>query len=99
MDFGSYPPRFKIDVRVNNRSFFSAQQCLKLNLMGGKKILQKNIAIAAAYNGMFFSLCGGLKLSNVVSFRYTLKYLIAPASPSLLQLIVCIQIAVFIFAQ
>ena len=55
MDFGSYPPRFKIDVRVNNRSFFSTQQYLKFNLMGGKRNLQKNIAIAAAYNGMCFS--------------------------------------------
>jgi len=84
MDFGSYPPRFRIDVIVNNRSFFSAQQCLKFNLMGGKGILQKNIAITAAYNGtVCFFLCGGLKLLNVVSFRYTLKYMIALASPIL----------------
>jgi len=52
MELGTYPPRFRIDVNVNNKSFFSVQKCLKFNLMGGNRNLQKNIAIAAAYNGM-----------------------------------------------
>ncbi|XP_065894743.1 uncharacterized protein [Dysidea avara] len=50
LEFESYPPRFKIGIKVKNRSFFGTQQCLEFLLMGGKSEFQKNITIAAAFN-------------------------------------------------
>ncbi|XP_065894746.1 uncharacterized protein [Dysidea avara] len=50
VEFGSYPPRLKLGIKVKNRSFFGTQQRLEFVLMGGKESLQKNITIAAAFN-------------------------------------------------
>ena len=76
LEFESYPPRFKIGIKVKNRSFFGTQQCLEFLLMGGKSEFQKNITIAAAFNGMCFCF-DGLELPNVVVFRYSLEELLA----------------------
>ena len=75
VEFGSYPPRLKLGIKVKNRSFFGTQQRLEFVLMGGKESLQKNITIAAAFNGMCFCFCG-LGLPNVVSLRYSLEELL-----------------------
>ena len=48
----SYPPRFKIAVKVKTRLFFSQQQGLNFTVNGGKRVLKRNITIPAAMNGM-----------------------------------------------
>jgi len=48
MELGIYPPRFRIDVKVNNRSFFSTPKCLKFVLMERNRNFQKNIAVVSA---------------------------------------------------
>ena len=55
MESESYPPRFRINVKVKNRLFFSKQHTLKFVVTGGKRDFQKNVTIDATFNGMYHS--------------------------------------------
>jgi len=55
MECELYPPRFRINVKVKDRLFFSKQHTLKFVVTGGKRDFQKNVTIDATFNGMYHS--------------------------------------------
>ena len=72
MENESYPPRFRITVKVKNRLFFSKQRSLKFVVMGADKDLQKNVTIDAFFNGTCSKVMQ-IWLPENVSVRNSLK--------------------------
>jgi len=57
MAYELYPPRFRIGLKVKNKSFFSKQQGLEFELMGGNRDLKISVAIDDALIKWYVLFC------------------------------------------